>query len=365
MAAKVPLVSVIMASYNHGKYVRRAVQSVLDQSIQDFEFVITDDGSRDETAAEIAKCADRRIRFFRFPANRGQFVATNHGLRQAWGEYLAILNSDDLFLPTKLEKQVAFLADHPDVGAVFSRVRMIDEQDRPWHGKSMFSDVNRSRFEWLNRFFYEGNCLCHPSVLMRRQCHAAIGAYDERYAQLGDYDLWIRLCMKYEMHILPEELLAFRVLSRSANMSSKRPDSVKRGTWEHRHILDNFLSIRSPELLHAVFPEAAHYGADLDEESIPFVLAQLALRAKRRKKMHQAFALETLFRLLGDSGTAEKLERRFGFRCRDFIELTGRCDAFSAYALRQLRAGRQRHPRGLWARWLRTLRRRERPGTGT
>ncbi len=350
VAEKMPLVSVVMASYNHGKYVGRAVQSVLDQSLRDFELVITDDGSGDETAAEIAKCADRRIRFFQFPANRGQFVATNHGLRQARGQYVAILNSDDVFLPTKLEKQVAFLADHPDVGAVFSRARMIDERDRPWQGKSMFLDVNRSRYEWLNHFFYKGNCLCHPSVLIRRQCHEAIGAYDERYAQVGDYDLWIRLCMKYEMHILAEELVGFRVLSRSANMSGRRPDSIKRRCWEQRHVLDNFLCIRCPDFLRRVFPEAAEYGDEIEAELIPFVLAQLALRAKHGRQIQQAFALDTIYRLLADPPTAERLFQRLGFGHRDFIQLTGRYDVFNAFAVRQMRAERQRSRRGLWDR---------------
>ena len=98
-----PKVSVIMASYNHEKYVGQAVQSVLDQTYQDFELVIADDGSTDRTAAEVAKFADPRIKFFPFSQNRGQFVTTNHCLRQATGEYIAVLNSDDAFLPTKLE----------------------------------------------------------------------------------------------------------------------------------------------------------------------------------------------------------------------------------------------------------------------
>ncbi len=357
MAGNVPLVSVIMASYNHQEYVGRAVQSVLDQTPTDFELVITDDASNDGTVAEITKFADPRIRLLRFPANRGQFVATNHSLRQARGQYVAVLNSDDVFLPTKLEKQVAFLADHPDVGAVFSRARMIDEQDRPWQGKSMFLDVNRSRYEWLNHFFYKGNCLCHPSVLIRKQCHDTIGAYDERYAQVGDYDLWIRLCLQYEMHILPEELVGFRMLSRSANMSGLRPDSIKRRCWEQRHVLDNFLSIRCPDFLRRVFPEAAEYGADIEASLIPFVLAQLALRAKHSRQIQQAFALDTIYRLLADPQTAERLFQRFGFGPRDLIQLTGRYDVFNAFAVRQMRAQRQRSRRGLWGRMLRGGRR--------
>ena len=350
-----PTVSVIMASYNHEKYVGQAVQSVLDQTYQDFELVITDDGSSDNTADEIAKFNDPRIRLFRFPENRGQFVATNNCLRNACGKYVAVLNSDDVFLPSKLERQIRFLDEHAEVGAVFSLVRIIDEQGRILRGKKTFLSENMSRFEWLNRFFYKGNRLCHPSVMVRRQCHEVIGGYDERYAQLADYDLWIRLCMRYELHITPDELVAFRLLPRDANMSSRRPDSIRRRWWEHRHILDNFLSVNSLAFLLRVFPEAKRYGGDIKEELVPFILAMLALEAKSRRQVHQAFALDAIFRLLGDAGTAGELSRRFGFDYKDFIRLTGQYDIFNALTVQRMRAQHRGSLSRLWGKVARSL----------
>jgi glycosyltransferase involved in cell wall biosynthesis len=343
-----PKVSVIMASYNHEAYVGQAVRSVLEQTCQDFEFVITDDGSTDRTAAEIAKFADSRIKFFPFPANRGQFAATNHCLRKASGEYIAVLNSDDAFVPEKLERQVEFLDDHPEVGAVFCQARIIDEQGRVLQGKAPFLFENQSRFEWLNRFFYKDNRLCHPSVLIRRQCHEVVGGYDDRYAQLADYDLWIRLCLRYEIRIMPDELVAFRWLPRNANMSARRPDSIRRRSWEHRRILDNFLSIQDRDFFVRVFPEAGKYADDAPEELLPFVLAQLALHARSRRQAHQAFAVDTIFRLLGDPKTAEALRHRFGFDYRDFIAMTGQYDIFNAFALRQVRSQQRKSLTGLW-----------------
>ena len=343
-----PKVSVVMASYNHEKYVGQAVRSVLDQTYQDFELVITDDCSTDHTAAEIARFTDPRIRLFRSPSNRGQFVATNHCLREATGEYIAVLNSDDVFLPAKLERQVRFLDEHPDVAAVFCQARIIDEQSRTVQGKKTFLCENRSRAEWLNRFFHKDNRLCHPSVLMRRQCHETVGAYNECYAQLADYDLWIRLCLQYEIYILPEELVGFRVLPENANMSGRRPDSIKRRWWEHRHILENYLSIRDSGFFAQVFPEARQYGDNVPAMLLPFVLARLALAAKSRRQTHQAFALDTIYRLLGQPETAEALRRHFGFDFKDFIGLTGRCDVFNAFALRQIRAQHQRALTGWW-----------------
>jgi glycosyltransferase involved in cell wall biosynthesis len=348
-----PRVSIVMASYNHERFVGKAVQSVLDQSLSDLELVITDDASTDGTAAVIERFTDPRVRFLRFAQNRGQYVAVNHCLRAARGEYVGVLNSDDVYLPTKLALQVAFLDAHPEVGAVFGRVRTIDGADRPVRSRKHFLSDNRSRFEWLNRFFYKDNRLCHPSALLRRRCHQAAGGYDARYAQLADYDLWTRMCLRCDIHILPDEVVAFRW--HGANQSGRRPDSIRRRWWEHRQILDNFLAIDSLALLQQVFPEAKPYGDDLDADLIPFVLAQLALQSPSRRQVHQAFALDTLFRLLRDPARAERLEQRFGFGPKGFTRLTAQYDVFNVFAVRQMRVRPQRGPAGLWKKMLRRL----------
>jgi glycosyltransferase involved in cell wall biosynthesis len=153
-----PKVSVIIPSYNHEKYVREAIQSVLEQTYQDFEIVITDDGSRDRTVSIIKSFTDPRIKLFYFPKNRGAAVAVNHCIAEASGEFIALLNSDDAFVPKKLEKQVEFLDKNPKIGAVFSYAQFIDEDSKDitnteHHYAKVFLQQNRSRFEWLNYFF--------------------------------------------------------------------------------------------------------------------------------------------------------------------------------------------------------------------
>ena len=109
MQAGTPKVSVVMASYNHEAFVREAIGSVLNQSYQDFELVITDDGSADGTVKAIQSVSDPRIRLNVFKENQGACAAVNDALARARGDYIAVLNSDDYFLPGKLEKQVAFV----------------------------------------------------------------------------------------------------------------------------------------------------------------------------------------------------------------------------------------------------------------
>src|SRR5438105_15927460 len=104
-----PKVSVLIPSFNHEKYVRAAIESVLTQSVQDFEIIVTDDGSRDRTAQEVVAIGDKRISLTVLPRNYGACIASNVSIRRAKGQYLAWLASDDLFLPGKLEKQSRFL----------------------------------------------------------------------------------------------------------------------------------------------------------------------------------------------------------------------------------------------------------------
>ncbi|MHA1279615.1 MAG: glycosyltransferase [Candidatus Helarchaeota archaeon] len=333
-----PKVSVVIASYNHEKYVAEAIQSILDQTYQDFEIVITDDGSTDGTVAEIKKFTDPRIKLFCFENNRGACVAMRKCLDEAEGDYIAVLNSDDIFLSDKLEKQVRFLDEHKDVGAVFSYAQIIGEESNNFTDENhcyynIFKQHNRSHFEWLHRFFYEGNCLCHPSVLIRNRCYKSIGYYDERYAQLPDFDFWTRLCMKYEIYIIPENLIKFRVRNDEANVSGQRTESMIRTSWEYAHILKNYLKINSVDILLKVFPEAAEYK-DIDSDSIPFVLAMLAWKTGR--KSHQEFALDVLAEQLSNREIAKRLAANFGFRYIDFIGLTGRCDL---YGIENARSG--------------------------
>ena len=327
-----PRVSVVIPSYNHEKYVAEAVQSVLDQTYQDFEIVITDDSSTDNTVKEIEKFRDPRIRLFVHERNGGQFVAMRKCIEEARGEYIAVLNSDDTFLPDKLQKQVLFLDQHPDIAAVFSYASIIDDDGNdftdtthPYY--SVFKQPNRTRHEWLNFFFYKGNCLCHPSVLMRSNCHEGIGYYNERYAVFADFDFWIRLCLTDDIHIIPETLTKFRIRRDDANTSAKRPDVIVRTSWELTQILENYLNIKNNRDFLLIFPEAKKFGDSLEDDLIPYYLARIAIDIKYAS--YQFFAVNTLYKLLGDEKIALQLREKCGFESIDFIKLTGEMDAFN------------------------------------
>ena len=144
-----PKVSVILAAYNHERFVARSIESVLQQSFRDFELLVADDGSPDNTARVIKSFADPRLRGFYFQENGYQHTR-NFCLQHARGSYIAIQNSDDVYHPERLEKQVRILDSRPEVAAVFSWITLIDERDVEIpkdlnDGASWFNQPNRSR----------------------------------------------------------------------------------------------------------------------------------------------------------------------------------------------------------------------------
>jgi len=246
-AAKPPVVSVVIGSYNHEAYVGATLDSVLNQTFQDFEILVTDDGSSDRTADVVASYTDPRIKLKRFEKNKGACWATNDGIRRSQGKYIAILNSDDEFMPHKLQKQVEFLDAHPEIGAVFAFPEMINEKGERLPDAEqatragLFIQGNRNQAEWLLRLF-QSNCLCHPSVLIRRACYDKVGLYSPNLRSLPDYEMWIRLLQVTNIHVMQEKLIRMRVFSGEINESGNRPDQVRRMHWEFSQVLRRFMS---------------------------------------------------------------------------------------------------------------------------
>ena len=329
-----PKVSIVIPAYNHEKYVRECVQSVLDQTYQDFEIIITDDGSSDGTVNVIRKFDNSRIQLYTHANNKGVCATINNCIQKAAGEYIAVLNSDDIWEPTKLEKQVAYLDSHPEIGAVFSKVAFIDAAsdligfEKLPHSRT-FEKENRSRYEWLKYFFFSGNCLCHPSILIRKKCHEYVGLYNKRMFNLHDLDMWVRLCFKYEIHILDEKLVRFRIRAGEANAGADTMPNRIRIRFEHMQILNHYLKINDKQFFLNIFPEAQKYGK-VESKYIPYFLGRLALKVKYNS--WHLWGLQTLFNFLGQKDVAISLEKKYGFRYRDFYNLTAQHDIFNISA---------------------------------
>lgn len=195
-----PMISVILPTYNRQALIGKAIDSVLSQSYARFELIVVDDGSTDATPS-ILNTYGTRIRMIR-QENRGVSNARNTGIQCASGEYIALLDSDDYWLPGKLERQIAFFKNHPDA--------LICQTDEIWirNGKR----VNpKKRHEKASGMIFEKTlplCLVSPSaVMIRKSLFEEVGLFDETLPACEDYDLWLRISWKYPVYLIDKPLI--------------------------------------------------------------------------------------------------------------------------------------------------------------
>ena len=199
-----PTVSVIIPTYNRAYLIDRAIQSVLNQSYQDFEMIIVDDGSTDDTKEVVTEFQeqDKRIRYIRHEKNKGGSAARNTGIKSAEGDYVAFLDDDDEWLPAKIEKQVVKFQDSLDeVGVIYSGFFYVSDKT----GKVISESVPTLRGNVYANLL-SGCILGSPTPLIRKTCFQKAGLYDDTLPSAQDWDMWIRLSKYYEFDFIPEIL---------------------------------------------------------------------------------------------------------------------------------------------------------------
>jgi len=262
-------ISVIMSSYNHEKFICEAIKSVLNQSFQDFEFLIIDDNSSDKTFEVINSFKDSRVKIFKNDKNLGMVVNTNYLISKAKGEFIAIINSDDFWEPTKLQKQFDFLNKNPNYGACFSLANIVNE-----NGKAIKNNIQDSlkyldldRFGFLNYFFYNNNPLCYPSVLISKKVFDKNIFFNPTYLILLDIDFWIRICLAgFEIKILNENLTNFRIINNGGNLSGKNNKTIIRNSLELNEIYKSYQNIKNYDDFVKIFPE--YQGISINNKNL-------------------------------------------------------------------------------------------------
>ncbi len=206
---KRPKVSIIMGIYNCEKYLREAIEAILDQSFTDWEFVICDDGSKDNSMAIVqaysAKYPEKFV-ILKNEKNMGLNYTLNHCLEHVHGEYIARMDGDDICNPTRLEKEVRFLDEHPEYALVSTEMLMFDEKGI-WGRKRVIEYPEISDFCKHSPFF------CHAAVMIRKKAFFEVEGYtvDERLLRVEDCHLWFKLYgAGYKGANIPEPLYSMR-----------------------------------------------------------------------------------------------------------------------------------------------------------
>lgn len=219
--------SVIVPTYNHAQFLGEAVQSVLDQTYQDYEIIIVDDGSTDNTREVLERFCDPRIRYV-YQENRGLGAARNTGIRGARGALVALLDADDVWKPDFLHRAANVLHTNLGIGAAYAGFRYMNAEGRPL-SQTVCRVVPSDQFR---QALLRGNWLCPSAVVVRKSVFGEIGLFDETHSACEDLDMWLRISLRFGFEGIPNVLLLHRRIGN--NMS----DDVDRMTEEMAAVLE-------------------------------------------------------------------------------------------------------------------------------
>jgi glycosyltransferase involved in cell wall biosynthesis len=232
-----------MPVYNGQRYVKQAIQSLLAQTFSDFEIIVVDDGSTDQTAPIVKELAtqDNRIRYFYQP-NAGVVSARNFAIERSRSDFVALLDSDDIAHPNRLERQLRFMTENPEIIACGSFARQITTSGWPiatWEMPKSHSDI-------VDYLMHQGSSIINPSAIIRRKAFERAGMYDMSFSHGGeDYDMWCRFAGIGQLANIEEALIDYRVDPRSLT-----------STYEDRRLPSSMMIKNKLRISHGLQPLA-------------------------------------------------------------------------------------------------------------
>jgi glycosyltransferase involved in cell wall biosynthesis len=256
-----PFVSVLMPAYNPGRFLREAVESVLAQTYPSFELVVIDDASKDGSFELLESYAarDPRVRVFRQPQNSGIVAARNRAFQMARPDarYFAILDSDDVALPDRVQQQVAFLEAHPDHALVGGHTLIIDEHGAPLGIRRYPTDYAR-----ICSVIARYNPIAQPAVMLRRSVIEELGAYSQDFPRCQDYELWLRIASRHPIANLDRPVIRYRISQSQGKRTHLRETLAltlalqRRWVWHRKFLRPQNLAYVALEHALMLMPEA-------------------------------------------------------------------------------------------------------------
>lgn len=327
-----PRIDVLMVNCNHESTLAESIASVLGQTWKNLRLIVVDDGSTDGSCAVVESFMDDpRVELHRLPENRHICAATNYGFGLVRAEWLARIDSDDVWYPERLERQMAALAGRPDVGACFSWCDFIDEHGND--ASAFAADLPEAlevayptRREWLRHFYYRCNCLIHSSVLMRTSVMRETGGFELAYRQLHDFDYWVRIAKRRNILMVPERLVAMRKFvgdgATNENASRANLRNITRTFNEYLDIRAHFFDDMPEEVFLEAFREDFVRPDSSSPDELACERALLLCRPQDDWDVSVTPAgLRALKALLANDRTRRLLETRYDLPVQRFYEM--------------------------------------------
>ncbi|WP_333625669.1 glycosyltransferase [Sphingobacterium siyangense] len=217
-------VTILMAAFNASKFIADSIKSALNQTFQNFELLIINDGSTDNTETIIQSFHDPRIRVIKNETNRGLIESRNIALLEAQGKFIAILDSDDIAIPDRLEKQLNAFQNNPDLAVVGSRALIIDQNGNETGERlDVFTDIDKIKIT----LFFE-NTIVHSSTMIKTKIFREVNGYQGDIL-IEDYDLFYRISQKYAIENLEDYLVKYRI--HGTNISIRKRDQLDQALY--------------------------------------------------------------------------------------------------------------------------------------
>lgn len=277
-----PKISIICPSYNHEKYVGYFIESVLSQTVQDFELIIVDDCSTDNNVREIEKFNDSRIKLIKHEYNQGVNAGLNDGIRLSSGKYIVVCASDDVFEAYAFEKYLEVYNNH-DYDAIFINCSVIDEYGdfrNDYDDNSLPFIANDTREKFLHTAFLFHNPLYSPGFSCKRELFEQLYPFSLSASMTQDYQINIDILIKTDrIIVLPEKLVKYRICrTEKTNLSNPSRATTLICKLEDSYVLDKFLQIEDLEWLSKIFAEEIKkLGIEPYSNTIDFFLGQVAM----------------------------------------------------------------------------------------
>ena len=216
-----PNVSVIIPTYQRANLVSKTIESVLAQTYTDYEIIVVNDGSTDNTREVLARFGDKINVIHQ--ENKGASAARNTGIMASQGRYIAFVDDDDLWVPKKLEKQVKSFESNPNIGLVCSNMFFFKYNDVSADVADVWAPTSHPPGvlqDWILLFI--GDFILMPTVVVRRECLDEVGLFDQTLTSCEDYDLWLRIIEKFSVHFLNEPLALYHLSANSLSTNKER-----------------------------------------------------------------------------------------------------------------------------------------------
>lgn len=315
-----PKVSVLTPSYNHKKFVGFFIESVLEQSFEDFELVIVDDCSSDNNVNEIIKFKDSRIKLIQHPYNQGINATLNTAFENANGKYLVFCASDDMLMPNALEVLCKALDENPSLKAIYPSLVKIDENGMKDNKK--FGDYkNKTRIEYIYEFFMRGNRLTSPGMTMKTTDFKEIlYPLDIAMCNQQDTQMHIKILLNGEIKILDDILVMYRFDPKTSNVSARTDITIRRENMEIERLMDTFLAMKDIDLLQKIFAkEIAKLGISPQEDMIGYFLGRMALLSP--VEAIQVWGYHKVMESYSTKENAKRLKDMYDFDFKTYLDL--------------------------------------------